>query len=94
MSGTGKSAALQEPGERGHRVVDTTPTVEPVGRPISGTVTTRPCGQKLSDLAGIRLVSIPLVVAVAVLAAALLVLAMGMASSTATLGSYRPKVAA
>jgi hypothetical protein len=40
------------------------------------------------------LVSIPLVVAVAVLAAALLTLTIGMASGTATLGSYRPKVAA
>ena len=40
------------------------------------------------------MVSIPLVAAVAVLAAALLTLTIGMASGTATLGSYRPKVAA
>lgn len=40
------------------------------------------------------MVSISLVVAIAVLAAALLTLAIGMASGTATLGSYRPKVAA
>jgi hypothetical protein len=39
------------------------------------------------------LVFIPLAVAVAVLAAALLTLAIGMASGPATLGSYRPKVA-
>jgi hypothetical protein len=52
------------------------------------------CAVKISDLAGVGLVSIPLVVAVAVLAAALLTLTIGMASGTATLGSYRPKVAA
>jgi hypothetical protein len=40
------------------------------------------------------LVSIPLAVAVAVLAAALLTLVIGMASGTATPGSYRPKMAA
>jgi hypothetical protein len=40
------------------------------------------------------LVFIPLAVAVAVLAAALRTLAIGMASGPATLGSYRPKVAA
>lgn len=61
---------------------------------FAGTVTVRPCCQEISDLAGVRLVSIPLVAAVAVLAAALLTLTIGMANGTATLGSYRPKVAA
>jgi len=45
---------------------------------------------KISDLAGVGLVSISLVVAIAVLAAALLTLAIG----TATPGSCRPRVGA
>jgi hypothetical protein len=71
------------------------PRLVPLGyTQFPGTVTARPYCQEISDLAGVRLVSIQLVVAVAVLAAALFTLAIGMASGTATLGSYRPKVAA
>lgn len=60
----------------------------------SDTVTTRPYGRGISISRGARLVSIPLAAAVAVIAAALLTLAIGMATGTAALGSYRPEAAA